>query len=363
MVAKRPHLSLPAVLVSGAIVCPAAAAEEPREAPPPPARGEITPELKLAVARGLRFLERKQTAEGDFDGRFPVAAGALAGLAVLAGGYSEKAGGEYAEVLRRTTAALLRRQSTAGYFDDTSSFMYGHGFATLYLAELYGTSAYRQAEVRAALEKAIRAIERSQVSSGGWDYHPGSVFGDVARSAGTGDTSITVCQTMALRAARNLGLKVDDGVVARAKAFIERAQNEDGGFRYRLRSLERGSRLDLGSVSAFPRSAAGVCILYSLGEYNTEKIRRGFAYLEKRYELPWTNDFPFYAHYYCAQAMFQAGGRRWSDYFTWIRRKLLEHQKRDGSWPASLRENDVQCTAMALIILQLPNRFLPILER
>ena len=40
-----------------------------------------------------------------------------------------------------------------------------------------------------------------------------------------------------------------------------------------------------------------------------------------------------------------------------------EQQQADGGWRANTRENDTQATAMTLIVLQLPYRFLPILER
>ena len=319
----------------------------------------MTPELQLTVTRGLQYLALKQTPSGEFDPEVPVAAGALVGLAFLAGGYSRETGPErYAEALARGTDALLRRQSR-GYFDDGRSRMYGHGFATLYLAELYGTPGSDDETIRRSLKAAVEVIEGSQAPDGGWDYDPAPQFTEGSKRFGVSDTSITVCQTMALRAARNLGIKISDSTVNRARNFIASAQNRDGGFRYRPREVY-GTFF---SSSAFPRSAAGVCILYSLGDYNSESIRRGFDYLHSNFSFPWSNLFPYYGHYYCAQAMFQAGGKYWRDYFPWISKSLLQEQRPDGSWKASAQENSTQATAMALIILQLPNRFLPIHER
>jgi len=333
--------------------------------------GEITPRLRLGVARGLELLKRKQQDDGDMSSHYPTAINALVGLAFLAGGYSERAGSEHSETIRRLTTAILRRQNRHGYFDDgiglnesekepsKEGLMYGHGFATLYLAELYGTSTHRQAEIREALVKALKVIEGSQGAIGGWDYYPASRFGAEGGPFGAGDTSITVCQTMALRAAKNIGIKIEEDVISRARKYIERAQNSDGGFRYR----QHGEEVFFQTGSAFPRSAAGVCILYSLGEYNTTKIKAGFDYLHRTYRFPWSNEFPYYGHYYCAQAMFQAGGKYWKEYFPWIREELLSKQLHDGSWPEHRREGAIQGTAMALIVLQLPYRFLPIHER
>jgi squalene cyclase len=322
-------------------------------------REEITSELRLSVQMGFEFLIKRQSVSGTFDSTFPVAANALAGIAFLAGGYSEKNGPtEYTQALKRDIEWLLANQNADGYFDDGSSRMYGHGFATLFLAELYGTSGCQNQAVRQALERAIRVIEGSQCPNGGWDYDPAPGYRGRSAQYATGDTSITVCQTMALRAARNLGLLIEAKVVDGALKYIKNAQNSDGGFCYR-HSFESVFR----EPSTFPRSAAGVCILYSLGSYNSESIQRGFRYLDQNYRFPWSNAFPYYAHYYSAQAMFQAGGKHWAEYFPWIRKSLLKEQQPDGSWRANLQENSMQATAMALIVLQLPYRFLPIHER
>jgi len=319
-------------------------------------RREITSDLRLGVARGLAYLIQAQSSSGDFDANVPVAVNALCGLAFLAGGVTEDVGPtEQSEALRKCTAALLRRQDVDGYFDDGQSRMYGHGFATLFLAQLYGTSPRNLEATREALKKALHVIQVSQSRDGGWDYLPHTGKRTVADSFG--DTSITVCQTLALRAAKNLGLRVDGTVVNNARRYIERAQNEDGGFRYRPQL--RGFRL---GESGFARSSAGICTLYSLGEYGSASIERGFVYLDKNYRSLRT-PFLYYGHYYCAQAMFQAGGRRWREYFPWARNHLLAAQRKDGSWPARSEENKNQCTAMALIVLQLPYRFLPIHER
>ena len=75
-------------------------------------------------------------------------------------------------------------------------------------------------------------------------------------------------------------------------------------------------------------------------------------------------NFEFYGHYYCVQAMYQAGGKYWAEYFPYLRQRLLASQRGNGSWkPTGELEVITQATAMALIALQLPYRFLPITER
>jgi hypothetical protein len=69
----------------------------------------------------------------------------------------------------------------------------------------------------------------------------------------------------------------------------------------------------------------------------------------------------FYGHYYAVQAMWTAGGEYWAWYYPTIREELLGLQAGDGSW------NDGYCshyaTAMACLILQVPNNYLPILQK
>ena len=59
--------------------------------------------------------------------------------------------------------------------------------------------------------------------------------------------------------------------------------------------------------------------------------------------------------------MFIAGGEHWDRWWPAIRAELIEKQAADGSWRG--QAGTEYGTAMALIILQVPNRTLPILQR
>ena len=69
----------------------------------------------------------------------------------------------------------------------------------------------------------------------------------------------------------------------------------------------------------------------------------------------------FYGHYYAVQAMWHAGGQHWAKWYPAIRDTLIERRKENGSW------TDTICseygTAMACIVLQMPNNYLPIFQR
>ena len=70
----------------------------------------------------------------------------------------------------------------------------------------------------------------------------------------------------------------------------------------------------------------------------------------------------FYGHYYAVQAMWQAGGDRFARWYTAVRDDLISRQRDDGSWQAAQEGNDC-ATAMACIVLEIPNNYLPIFQR
>ena len=59
--------------------------------------------------------------------------------------------------------------------------------------------------------------------------------------------------------------------------------------------------------------------------------------------------------------MFMAGGEAWEKYWPLIRADLLKRQGGDGGW--NDQTGNVYATSMALIMLQVPNRLLPILQK
>lgn len=310
----------------------------------------LTADVSRAVEQGLAFLDRQQRDDGSFGaGGYSrdVAVAGLAGMAYLASG-STPGRGPHGEQVLKCIEFVLENTQESGFINVPGSGshgpMYGHGFATLFLAEIYGMT--ERADVREKLSKAVNLIVNTQNAEGGWRYQP------VRRDA---DISVTICQVMALRAARNAGLFVPHDTIDRCVAYVKSSQNPDGGFMYMLKG---------GGQSAFPRSAAGVVALYSAGIYEGPEIEKGLAYL--RQSVPQGGLFNreshyFYGHYYAVQAMWHAGGDLWREWFPAIRDELLARQREDGSWMDSICPE--YGTAMACIILQIPNNYLPIFQR
>lgn len=348
---------------------------------------EIDESVVRAVDKGLKWLADRQLANGtweatvgfklnnsyqfddDVRGRGDVGVTALAGMAFLANG-QVPGRGRYGTVVNKTLDYILSCQQGNGYITSNGSRMYSHAFSTLFLAELSGM--VKRDDVREKLEDAVRLIVDSQNTQGGWRYVP---------FASESDMSITVCQVMALRAARNVGIPVPRATIDRAVKYVKDSAvrdssgssnnhvfsgDERGAFRYQAHVYSRAT---------FPLTAAGVVTLNGAGIYSDRDVEEGLDYLEKELEnfskqygeAYSTSDqghyFFYYGHYYAVQAMYTAAGSRWDRYYKFIKKMLLRMQRSDGSWPNSVGPGDAFGTAAASLILEIPYRFLPIFQR
>jgi hypothetical protein len=226
--------------------------------------------------------------------------------------------------------------------------MYAHAMATLALAELYGQTG--DDTLKPVVEKATYLIRGSQAANGGWRYEP--------RPTGA-DISVTIMQVMALRAAKNAGLHVPDANLKKAIEYIKSCSHPaSGGFTYMPR----------GGAPGFARTAAGLCVLFLTGEYETkseknkEIIRAGVNYLQNQFNSP--SHF-YYGHYYAAHAMHQVGGKEWEDWYARLVNFFVPNQSPDGSWSTTSRREvgPVYQTSIAVIVLSVPAHYLPIFQR
>ena len=352
----RPIAIVPIALLASLLLPQPLAAEE--DNPEKTAAAMITPATEEAIQRGLAYLASHQQEDGTLTSggyRGNVAVVGLTGLAMMAGGNTPNRG-PYGQETARALDYILAHTQESGFIigppDSVSQGpMYGHGFATLFLGEAYGMSP--RPELRDKLARAVKLIVNTQNRDGGWRYRPERADADI---------SVTICQVMALRAARNAGLHVPNETITRSIDYVKRSQNPDGGFMYTLQQ-SGGSR--------FARSAAGVVALYSAGVYEGPELSRGIDYLMKFLPGGSTSDpavgteqvrsFYFYGHYYAVQAMWHRGGDAWTQWFPAVRDEMLSLQQDDGSWVSPVSYE--YATAMACIVLQLPNNCLPIFQR
>jgi len=305
---------------------------------------EITPQARAAIEKGLAFLASRQAKNGSWsEGSSGAGITALAGLALMSGG-SLPGRGKYGDNVQKAVEYICNATQESGLIaaDNSHGPMYGHGFATLFLGEVYGMNA--DDEVKEKLQKAVRLIQKTQNKEGGWRYQPVPYDADI---------SVTIAEIMALRAARDAGIKVEKEVIDKAIGYVKRCQCADGGFSYVAGQ---------GSGSGFARSAAGVAALYYGGVFEGNDLKRGLDYLKQFTPGKGASDSEghyFYGHYYAVQAMFLAGGDYWGKWYPAIRDQLISRQNRNtGGWSGDV--TDEYATALGLIILQMPHRYLPV---
>lgn len=343
-------------------------------------------EVQIAVNRGLRFIARAQIdADGSFafandesaDNRGPYATAALAALAFMADGNSETRG-PYATNLKRAVDYLLDKANfdsddTEAYLaadGDNLSRMHGHGYATLALAQILGMSGAthgnaRLERIKKTLAAAVKKIEHSQGTTGGWYYTP--------TRNDDHEGSVTITMVQALRAAKDAGVVVNSNVIKRAVDYVRKSQKvnpaaeDNGSFRYRIGSNDTSVAL----------TAAAISTLNATGDYDSQIIDSAMKYVQleltKRREFghnPNIQKFPSYELLYLAQAFRQF--RDPSVFQVWYReevprllkqQRVLELDTREevGSWFDPYGR--VLGTAIAVIVLRADDSYLPILER
>jgi len=313
-----------------------------------------TPDAR--VDKGLAALVRLQAQDGSIGDGAGITS--LGGMALLAGGHTP-ARGRYATASARALRYVMGQQDKlTGYLGNDTGNMYAHGFATLYLAECYGMAP--EPALRRSLEAAIDLIHRSQNHEGGWRYMPVPLEADI---------SVTICQVMAIRAAHNVGVggKESQEAMGRAVAYVRKCANPDGSFNY-IASSGGGGGWGTNGPEGVPRCAAGTMCLIGAGINATTDAVLGpsLRFLQKHVSghLKGKGDWYWYGQYYAAQALFHSpDANDWKRYWTEAWPVIGAYQSDDGLWNRPDGYGPAFGTAMALIILQIPNNYLPIFQR
>jgi len=374
----------------------------------PSAADETNPTLvdartTRAIEMGFRYLVRTQNPDGSWSsnagkkineeyrvfekgrGVHHVGVTSLAVLAFLAGGHMPGRG-PYGDVLDRAVEFVLDQvQPTSGYIASSGTRMYSHAFATLALAEVYGVTPKER--IRNQLQHAVEFTVKCQNETGGWRYVPFTKDSDM---------SVTVCQVVALRAARNVGIKVPRATINRALHYVILSANTEARGRYPRGSFLYQPYTQMYNRDSFALTAAGLTTLFQAGLYDDRSLARYVdendidkhpppsleaitSYMRRTYrEMPSRHRnhyFFWYGNYYAMQAMYQIGGRQpevWADWYRQVRDDILERQvvdhrmpeaTREGWWLSIVDETHAYATASALLILQFPLDQLPIHQR
>jgi hypothetical protein len=321
-----------------------------------------------AMARATQYLLATQDpATGGIHNkmRHETAMTSLAVLALASCGHQPADPTPEGQAMRKALGFVLRAeaQDKEGYFGQTDgSRMYGHGITTLMLSEMLGMGGdgsqddLIREKCRRAIDLILRAqkVSKSENNRGGWRYAPDSPDSDM---------SVTVWQTMALRAAKNAGMDVPRQAIDDAVSYIRRLYAPDtekkgavkqGGFGYQTKGREAST------------TAEGLLALQVCGQYEAEEVIGASDRLLKdgiKKDERWF----FYTTYYYAQGMYQRGGKHADEGKRLVAELLLPMQSREGWWEGKNGEErqggTVYATAMAMLSLAVKNHFLPIYQR
>lgn len=346
---------------------PVAKAPKPRRKLTP--TDEIAPAHRKAIDKGLEYLVKTQSKEGNWGsngGSYRVSMTALSGMALLMEG-STVDSGPYAESIRRAVDWLLSKCQPTGVIVDlqdtteASRYFFGHGYSMMFLATVY--SQLEEGELRARLQKVLaKAVEFTAGATtplGGWGYV-------TAKDGGNFDESCTsIVQLQALRAARNAGIVVPRKLLD--ANFMRQCTSPTGGVVYSIAQAGGGERPAL--------TAAAL----SASDLDSELTKKWLKACQRT--LPLTDKgrlgFDDFTHYYYSQGIYQLGEKgyeklfpeskpaerlTWSKYRTARFDDIVKRQAADGSW-AEASVGAIYATACNLTILQLDNAAVPIYQR
>ena len=280
---------------------------------------------------------------------------AICGMAFLAGGHLPDRG-VYKSVVKRAEDFVIGSAQQSGLLSAAGTRMYSHAFGTLFLAEVYGMAANERAKT--TLEGAVNLIVDCQNGYGGWRYNAFDREPDL---------SVTVCQLQALRAARNIGIRVPARTIDRAMAYVDKSRvtrgYDTGLYYYKIYGRGRYEK-----SHEYAINAAAMTALASAGIYDDDLSDPVLSFLERAYDdvaSGYYRDhfYYWYGNYYAGQAFYQFGGARLRAFFARLAEDLLAAQQPDGRWRNRVGPGDELGTAVACVLLQMPRQYLPIFQR
>jgi len=335
-----------------------------------PALAKYNKPIEQALDKALAYLAKKQHPKGYWPSglRQNTAITSLSVMAFLAKGYTPGTG-PYGQVINKGIDFVLACQKPNGLLVGGTSHgpMYSHTISTLMLSEVSGmVDEQRQRRLDKALPHAIRLILTAQkvrkhhrLHQGGWRYQPQSNDADI---------SCTGWALMSLRSARNNGAPIPGKAIDEAVKFVLNCRDASAGGKAPRRQGGVGFCYQPGSRSpGLARTGTAVLCLELCGKHRCKEALEGgdwiLAHPAKRYGA----SFFYYGLYYCAQGMFQLGGKYWERFAPHMYEMMIKFQRPDGSWPqgSSNEASAGTCysTAMGVLAISVSYRQLPIYQR
>ena len=277
-------------------------------------------ESEAAVERALAYLARTQEKAGHWshkkDSHHGDPTTALTGLATLCflahDHHWANEDSQYGPAVRKAVDAIVARQKADGDLRGGGN-MYGHGIATVALAE--AATMTGDPKVREAALKAARFIIKAQnPDSGGWRYVP------YFERKEEGDMSVVGWQVMALHSAKSLGLQIPDETRRRALRYIYSVSN---GGRAGYTSARQPS-------PAMTAEAIFSRILLEDDNLKPADVEAAGGYMVDAAPSNRNRERNYYSWYYTSLALVQVRGKHWDSWNKATRDYLIRLQEDSG---------------------------------
>ena len=311
--------------------------------------------VDVAMRKGLEYLRQQQKPDGSASERYPVALTAMAVMAHFAAGHPP-ADKQYGPWLRKSINYVLSKQDSSGYLGAADgSRMYGHGIATLMLAEALGMPRDDEMDdiIRKALKKAVQVTvnaaraPKSPEQAGGWRYTPDATDSDV---------SLSGWQILSLHATQQVGIPVPESVITGAVDYTKRMISPEGKVGYQNPDQEH------------PALRGLALLVLIIGHQEKDPLLRKIADRMMTDPIAWRGDHFYYRAYYDAVGLSRAFPDLWEKYLPKYESVLLPHQKEDGSFDTSV-DGEAQgagptyTTSMAVMAFAVQRHVLPAYQR
>ena len=327
-------------------------------------------EVDAAVDRAVAALIKRQDAEGRIrDGGHETTMTALSVMALASVGIQPTDATPEGRAMTKALAFCLRddRVNSLGYFGRIDgSRMYGHGIITLMLTEMLGMGVSDEQDrlIHDRTQNAIDVIlsaqqvkKRSDRYRGGWRYEP---------TSSDADLSVSVWQVMALRSAKNDGLKVPAAAIEEAVEYLRRSYASRVVNGVPQRPVDGFTYEPQGGRAKFTMTAAGLLAMQVCGEYDSPLVAGASDWL-LAHPPRWRDSYCCYGTYYFAQGMYQRGGKYAEAGDRIVRKLLLDEQQPSGMWRAEngseRGHGQVYATTLSLLSLSVKYHYLPIYQR
>ncbi|HEX5053060.1 MAG TPA: prenyltransferase/squalene oxidase repeat-containing protein [Planctomycetota bacterium] len=333
-----------------------------------------------AIDAGLQWLKNHQDDDGKWDcdsfmkhdteGEICDGPGnavhdvGVTGLALLAflGDDSTMRSGPYQQVVKKGILWLRSQQQENGLFGQAAShdFIYNHAIAAYAMCEAFGLSNYQLLKDNA--QRGINYLESHRNPYSVWRYQPRD---------NDNDTSVTGWCIMAYESGEFFGLQINKTALQLAATWMDQVSDPTGLHGY-TKQGERSSRKPGDHGTRFPvekgeaMTAVGLFCRFFMGQDPKEKpIMTAAANLIAQKPPVWDpkgGSIDMYYWYYATYALFQMGGRHWTEWQkklepAVVKTQLMDKNKKNlyGSWDpiGAWGEDGGRVYSTALLVLTL----------